>query len=411
MTTKAKKTPDDIRREMTDKIVAAIKAGTPPWRQPWSYNPNGGSPRNFDSKRRYSGVNPMILILTGMIKGYDSQQWGTGFSWTNRLGVHIKKGEEATTVVLLAQIPVKDKATGKVELTATGKPKTFPLLREYAVFNAYQMTAPAPAILLGVPYPRGIVRTMLGDAYTGTGKRTEPTTEEELRTIAAKFLPAAKQPAATASREEMANAISVGIAERLKSYQTAVEVRNTEPDFEPAEAFLKAVLAGTKTKLVHKGAKASYEYPPTDRINLPPKPLFDSMADYYQTAMHEVMHSVEPEGRVGKREGDQYDYAFRELVAEIGACYLLLELGVPRSEKMIPQSQSYLAHWLDRMGGDPKYVFDAATQASKAVEYLLAFVGKQNPAYESTYTPKPKAAKPKAVKKTPTKKKPAKRAA
>jgi antirestriction protein ArdC len=114
---------------------------------------------------------------------------------------------------------------------------------------------------------------------------------------------------------------------------------------------------------------------------MPSKRLFESMADYYQTLFHELIHATEKSTRVGQREG--HDYCFGELVAEMGACFLLTELGVPLSEQMIPKSQSYLQNWLSKMGGDPKYVFAAASQASKATDYLLGFVGKQNPDYES----------------------------
>ena len=40
------------------------------------------------------------------------------------------------------------------------------------------------------------------------------------------------------------------------------------------------------------------------------------------------------------------------------------------------------------MKDDSKYIFAASTQASKVVDYLLGFVGKQNPDYDDDYQDK-----------------------
>ena len=61
-----------------------------------------------------------------------------------------------------------------------------------------------------------------------------------------------------------------------------------------------------------------------------------------------------------------------ELVAEIGACYLARELGVPASENLT-NHVAYLANWLKAMKDDPKFIFTASSQASKAADYLLSF--------------------------------------
>lgn len=375
------KTPEQIRKEITDKIIEAINKGTPPWRQPWAIHPNTGSPRNFQSKRRYNGVNALLLWLDAQIKGYDAQQWGTVASWKGHLGVHVKKGESASWVTLFRQIPKKDKESGRIETTDSGRPKTIPLLRYYPMFNVEQMMAPTPETLLGVPGPRSIIRDLLGDSYKGGGKRTTPTTKDELLAIAEKYLSHADMPSKSMTRENIALAIHRGIAANLNACKVVAVVHNTEPDFAPAEQLMD--LCGAE--FVHKGSTACWNTR-TDKISSPPKRSFDSMADYYQTNFHELIHWTQKPSRVGikKQDGDdpRLQYAFNELVAEIGACFVLIELGVPRSEKMLPKSQSYLADWLKQMGGNAKFIFEAASHASKAADYLLAFVGKQNPAYE-----------------------------
>ena len=44
----------EIRENITNQIVAALKSGqTPPWRKPWVDHPNGGLPTNVVSSKRY----------------------------------------------------------------------------------------------------------------------------------------------------------------------------------------------------------------------------------------------------------------------------------------------------------------------------------------------------------------------
>ena len=54
----------EIRRRITDQIIQVLKSGRlPPWRKPWASDANAGFPSNVASKRRYSGVNPLLLQI------------------------------------------------------------------------------------------------------------------------------------------------------------------------------------------------------------------------------------------------------------------------------------------------------------------------------------------------------------
>jgi antirestriction protein ArdC len=141
---------------------------------------------------------------------------------------------------------------------------------------------------------------------------------------------------------------------------------NCEPDFEPAEALIMA----TGAKIKHGGKKAFYCHA-SDSIHVPNKRAFVSMSDYYETIFHELCHWCEKTHRVGRAK--DHTYAFGELVAEIGACFLSAQLRVPLAEQMLEKSRSYLAHWLEAMGGNTKYIFDAAARASKVADYLFDF--------------------------------------
>jgi antirestriction protein ArdC len=54
---KSNRAPRDHYQEVTDRIIAALEAGTPPWRKPWDPDKAGGPamPRNAATGHRYRG--------------------------------------------------------------------------------------------------------------------------------------------------------------------------------------------------------------------------------------------------------------------------------------------------------------------------------------------------------------------
>jgi antirestriction protein ArdC len=61
------------------------------------------------------------------------------------------------------------------------------------------------------------------------------------------------------------------------------------------------------------------------------------------------------------------DYAFEELIAELGAEFCCADLGIVGEV----QHESYIASWLERLNCDKKFIFKAASQASKAHQWLF----------------------------------------
>lgn len=368
------KSAEEIRTEVTKQIISALEAGTRPWCRPWVNNQNFGFPENFSNHRRYSGINPVILMYQSMSHGLGSKYWGTSSCWMKKLGVHVKQGEKCSHVILFSQIPKKDE-NGMLERTENGTIKTFPLMRQYPIFNADQMVAPSIELMMGVPGPRSILASLMDVDVKKS--RKSPLTKDELLAIAKKYLPSSSQPDSEMSPLVIATKIHLGIAENLKKFKSGDVIANTEPDFAPAEALLKA----TKAKIKHGGTTACYMRS-SDIIRMPPKRSFLTMTDYYQSVFHELAHWTEAEGRVGRCE--EHTEAWGELVAEMSSYFTLMALGVPLAEKMLPKTQAYLASWLKAMGEDSKFLFKAAALASKVSDYLLTFVGQQNLPYEES---------------------------
>lgn len=124
---------DQIREEINRKIIAALERGDMPfWYRPWNKagNSNGlGYHHNFISKRAYRGVNPLLLEMTAMDRGFSSNSWGTFNQW-NKFDCHVRKGEKSTMVVLWK--PIIDQEDENKRMKGV-------YLKYFYVFNAQQV--------------------------------------------------------------------------------------------------------------------------------------------------------------------------------------------------------------------------------------------------------------------------------
>jgi antirestriction protein ArdC len=156
--------------------------------------------------------------------------------------------------------------------------------------------------------------------------------------------------------------------DHLRAGHGEIDTPGAAIDYEPAEAGT----AATGITIRHGGTRAFYS-PAEDFVQVPPKASFTEPDEYYETVFHELVHATEHPARLNwSRKDAENSYAMGELVAEIGACYLARELGVPASENLT-NHVAYLANWLKAMRSDPRFIFTASAQASKAADYLLFF--------------------------------------
>ncbi|MCG6111530.1 MAG: zincin-like metallopeptidase domain-containing protein [Paracoccus sp.] len=143
------------------------------------------------------------------------------------------------------------------------------------------------------------------------------------------------------------------------------------PVHEPTAAEGLMLAAGVDVRL--RGNQAFY-HPRLDYVQLPAPWDFTSRDAFQSVLLHEAGHWTGHSSRLareyGKRFGDQA-YSFEELVAELTAAFLCADLGIsnePRNDHA-----EYVANWLQVLKGDSRAIFTAASAASKACDYLLAF--------------------------------------
>jgi antirestriction protein ArdC len=134
----------------------------------------------------------------------------------------------------------------------------------------------------------------------------------------------------------------------------------------------EALIAATGADFRIGGAEAYYS-PALDFVQLPPQPAFTQQIDYYRTALHELGHWTGHASRLDRDQRGGFGtpaYAREELCAELASAFLCAALGIVPTVR----HADYLAHWLTVLRSDSRAIFKAASQASKAADFLLAFI-------------------------------------
>ena len=123
---------------------------------------------------------------------------------------------------------------------------------------------------------------------------------------------------------------------------------------------------------IKHGGNSAYYRPSEDYINMPIKSDFNDEAGYYATLLHELTHWSGHKHRLdrtkGKRFGDT-QYAFEELIAELGSAFLCEKFAV----KGDIRHEGYIASWLKALKNDNKMIFSASAYAQKSTDYIVNF--------------------------------------
>ena len=120
------------------------------------------------------------------------------------------------------------------------------------------------------------------------------------------------------------------------------------------------------------GGDEAFYAPSGDFVIVPPQPAFHHQIDYYRTALHELGHWTGHGSRLDRDQAGRFGsapYAREELVAELASAFLCAALGIEPTVR----HADYLGSWLAVLSADNRAIFKAASQASKAAEFLLQF--------------------------------------
>lgn len=165
----------------------------------------------------------------------------------------------------------------------------------------------------------------------------------------------------------------------LKSYFVFNEAQvdgYEAPQAEPSRPFdtmakCESTISKSNAIVLHGGDRAFYS-PSADIIKLPHQASFDSPSSYYATAFHELMHWTGATKRLDRNLSKGHfgnpEYAFEELVAEIGAAYLCADHGVQGDLR----HAGYIQSWMRALKDHERAIFKACALAQAGVDYINA---------------------------------------
>ena len=153
----------------------------------------------------------------------------------------------------------------------------------------------------------------------------------------------------------------------------ALEEPEQSPELTPhAEA--ERLMLRTGACIVHRAGDKAFYSPGQDFIQLPCMQQFSSTESYYATVLHELVHwsghsrRLNREGIVLPNVFGSPEYAFEELIAEMGAAYLCALYGIQGELR----HEGYIESWLKVLQGNKQAIFRASGYARDASEYLMS---------------------------------------
>ena len=134
---------------------------------------------------------------------------------------------------------------------------------------------------------------------------------------------------------------------------------------------VEALIRASGADLRLGGIKAFYA-PAFDYVQVPRPEAYFEPINWHRTALHELGHWTGHASRLGRDLTGGFGskkYAQEELVAELTAAFACATLGIVPTVR----HADYIGSWLDVLREDNRAIVRAASAASKAADYLLAF--------------------------------------
>lgn len=192
-----------------------------------------------------------------------------------------------------------------------------------------------------------------------------------------RFVPADERRRARETGEE---AQAVPFLKRFTVFNTdqcdglSADVATTAPMPLPGmiEPQVEALIKATGIDFRIGGNRAFY-MPAEDYVQVPPPAAYFEPINWHRTALHELGHASGHPSRLNRDLGGSYGtkkYAFEELIAELCAAFSCASLGIVPTVR----HADYIGSWLEVLREDNRAIVRAASQASKAADYLLGFL-------------------------------------
>jgi antirestriction protein ArdC len=137
------------------------------------------------------------------------------------------------------------------------------------------------------------------------------------------------------------------------------------------EPQVETLIKGTGIDFRIGGNHAFYR-PAQDYVQVPPPAAYFEPINWHRTALHELGHASGHRSRLNRDLTGAHGskkYAFEELIAELCAAFSCASLGIVPTVR----HADYIGSWRDVLREDNRAIVRAASQASKAADWLLGF--------------------------------------
>lgn len=325
MTVKAQskqaKARDNVVKEMADKVLEALKKGDKVWLKPWDTSKcSSGLAHNVASKKPYRGTNQFYLSMVS-----SDIEFGTFNNWKDVGRKHaIKEGEF-------------EMATDK-----DGK--------------SYKK----PTVYYGVN--KGVkAHTVIYFTMIKVKDKDDPDKDKRIPIL--KWFK-------VFGRSQT----------NIPAPPPVVIPPEDMPEFTERQTEIKnQILAWMEVEGItfgEGGTRAYYRYS-ADHIQMPDEVAFPSGYSYMPTLLHESVHATGHAKRLCRKMGSFFgsdDYAFEELVAEMGASLLCRHFNILPTDALedgLENQLAYLATWCQKIESNPKLLISAGSKAQRAMDYIL----------------------------------------
>jgi antirestriction protein ArdC len=318
--------PDDIYSYITDLIINTIeKVGHLPWQKDWVGSGADGTAKNYVSKKEYTGANFLLNFDVKFDedgKGYlvpikFVQPYYLTFNQIRETKASLKKDSKARRVIYYTMIFNYDNGTLKFKTTDKVKFTEF--------------------------------------------VKSQGLTKEDLKAHLVK-IPVIKY----------YNVFRADDCTGLKFPSDKIDSKKVNP-IEQAQQLIDGYKNPPTYTFI--GDRAYYQ-PSTDTLNMPKITAFNKEASYYCTYFHELTHSTGAKKRLDRDFSGKFgskNYAYEELIAELGAVFMCSEAGILFQTK--ENSAKYLKNWntvlVTELENDNRFFLKASAQSQKAVNYIL----------------------------------------
>ncbi|TWA90243.1 hypothetical protein FBZ96_11649 [Bradyrhizobium stylosanthis] len=113
--------------------------------------------------------------------------------------------------------------------------------------------------------------------------------------------------------------------------------------------------------------------PTEDYVQVPPPQAYFEPINWHRTALHELGHASGHSSRLNRDLSGSFGTrknAFEELITGLSAALTCASLGIVPTVR----HTDYIASWLEVLPEDNRAIVRAASQASKAADYILGYL-------------------------------------